>query len=67
MIAPKFNEKMMKELNLDKWKAENNQIEEEFGICGKILLKNISLETIEALVHDALKYKEIYEEVKSVK
>lgn len=62
MIPPRTTDKMIQSLALEKWKAENEEVCKEFEIAAKIVYKNVSLDTIEALVHDALLYREICQE-----
>ena len=61
MITPKTTDKMIKSLNLEKWRAENDEVCEELGICAKIIYRQISFETAEALVHDALEYRKLFQ------
>ena len=59
MIAPKTTDAMLRSLNLQKWREENNEVCEEFHINAKIVYKSISLDIIEALVHDAIAYQKV--------
>jgi hypothetical protein len=63
MEAPQFTEKQLKSLNMEEWRVENDRVADEFGISAKIVNKYISLEIIEALLHDALQYKQLYMEI----
>ena len=65
MTPPYTTDKMIKSLALEKWRAENDEVCKEFEIAAKIVYKNISLDTIEALVHDALLYRQLYQEINS--
>lgn len=60
---PRTTDKMIKSLGIEKWRAENEEVCEELGISAKIVYKQISLETAEALVNDSLELRRIYEEM----
>lgn len=61
--APRTTDKMIKALSVEKWRAENEEVCEELGICAKIVYRQISLETAEALIHDSLELRRLYEEM----
>jgi hypothetical protein len=61
MIKPQFNAKMYQSLEIDEWQREDQILASNLGIKGKIMRKDVSLKIIEALMHDALLYQEIYD------
>ena len=61
MVKPQFNARMYKSLGIEEWKKEDARVADNLGTKGKIMRKDISLEVMEALLHDALLYREIYD------
>lgn len=58
MLTFKFTDKMLAELNLEDWRADNQKVCDELGIQRKLVSRPVSLEIIEALIHDARVLKE---------
>ena len=61
MPRPRLNEKHLREINLEDWQRDDSAIAEELKIVGKIMRRDISLSTMEALMHDALQYRRHYD------
>lgn len=66
MIEPKFNAKMLKLLNLEEWQHEDKVVADNLDIEGKITRREIPLNVIEALCHDATLYQKLYLENKEI-
>lgn len=59
MVNYQFTDKMLKNLNLIEWQQENQRVNNELGIQRKLVSRQVTLEIIEALVHDALAYRKV--------
>jgi hypothetical protein len=61
MIKPQFSVRMFKSLGIEEWQKEDRRVADNLGTKGKIMRKDVSLEVVEALLHDALLYRDIYD------
>ena len=58
---PKLTDDLIKDLHIDEWNNENNELCKELEIPNAhgIIARKVSLEIINALLHDALEYRKI--------
>ena len=61
MPIPKLADKHLREIGIEEWQKEDAAIADELKIVGKIMRKDIPLSTMEALLHDALAYRNHYD------
>ena len=62
---PKLTDDLIKDLHIEEWNRENDVICKELEIPNThgIVAHKISLEIINALLHDALEYRKLMEEI----
>ena len=58
---PQLTDKHLREIGLEEWQKEDAAIADELKIVGKIMRKDITLSTMEVLLHDALAYRKYYD------
>ena len=62
---PKLTDDLIKDLHIEEWNKENDEICEKFKIPNThgIIVRKVSLEIINALLHDALEYRKFVDDL----
>ena len=63
MIEPLVTDKILRSIKIKEWQEEDAKLAKNLGIEGRLLRKEMPLNVIEALLHDALEYRRLYQEI----